>query len=57
MKRTMLFTSRNAKEILRDPLSVLFGLGFPLVILLLLHFINRSIPQEAGMTQATLMIE
>lgn len=50
MKRTMLFTSRNAKEILRDPLSVLFGLGFPLVILLLLHFINRSIPQEAGMT-------
>lgn len=35
---------RNAKEILRDPLNIAFGLGFPLVLILLLSAIQASIP-------------
>ena len=38
------FASRNAKEIGRDPLTVAFGLGFPLVLLLLLSAIQANIP-------------
>ena len=42
--RMMTFAKRCAKEILRDPLSLVFGLGFPLVLLLLLSAIQASIP-------------
>lgn len=38
------FSSRTAKEILRDPLNIVFGLGFPLVLLLLLLAIQANIP-------------
>lgn len=38
------FASRNTKEILRDPLNLCFGLGFPLVLILLLSAIQASIP-------------
>ncbi len=38
------FAKRNTKEILRDPLTVIFGLGFPLVVLLLLSAIQANIP-------------
>jgi ABC-2 type transport system permease protein len=38
------FASRNTKEILRDPLTLFFGLGFPLVLLLLLSAIQANIP-------------
>ena len=38
------FAKRNIKEHLRDPLTMLFGLGFPLVLLLLLTLIQRNIP-------------
>lgn len=38
------FAKRCAKELLRDPLNVGFGLGFPLVLLLLLSALQRSIP-------------
>lgn len=50
--RTLVFASRNTKEILRDLLTLLFGLGFPLVLMILLSAINSSIPKEAagGMT-------
>ncbi len=50
MAKMRFFARRNAKEILRDPLSVFFGLAFPLVLLLLLSLMNRSIPVQAGMT-------
>lgn len=50
MRRTLFFAGRNAREILRDPISLFFGAGFPLILLLLLSFINRSIPAEANMT-------
>ncbi len=38
------FANRNSKEIIRDPLTLLFGLGFPIVLLLLLSAIQASIP-------------
>lgn len=38
------FTKRCAKEILRDPLNLLFGIGFPVVLLLLLSAIQRNVP-------------
>ena len=38
------FASRNAKEILRDPLTVAFGLGFPLILILLLSAIQANVP-------------
>lgn len=44
----MAFASRNTKEILRDVLTLLFGAGFPLVLLVLLSAINSSIPNEAA---------
>lgn len=37
-------SSRTLREILRDPLTLGFGLGFPLVLLLLLNLIQRNIP-------------
>lgn len=40
----MTFARRCAKEILRDPLNLCFGLGFPLVLLGLLSAIQANIP-------------
>ena len=42
--RMLTFASRNAKEIIRDPLNLFFGLGFPLVLILLLSAIQANIP-------------
>jgi ABC-2 type transport system permease protein len=42
--KTLAFASRNTKEILRDPLNLAFGLGFPLVLLFLLSAIQANIP-------------
>lgn len=42
--RMLTFARRNAKEILRDPLTLFFGLGFPLVLLVLLSVIQANIP-------------
>ena len=35
---------RNTKEILRDPLNLAFGLGFPLVLIFLMSAIQANIP-------------
>ncbi|MEL7564649.1 MAG: ABC transporter permease [Dehalobacterium sp.] len=43
---SLAFATRNRKEILRDPLNMAFGIGFPLVILLLLSAIQANIPVE-----------
>lgn len=40
------FASRNSREILRDRLNVIFGLGFPLIVLLLLTLIQSNVPVE-----------
>ena len=42
--RMLTFAGRNAKEILRDPLNLAFGLGFPLVLILLLSAIQANVP-------------
>lgn len=42
--RMITFANRNAKEILRDPLTLIFGLGFPIVLLLLLSAIQANVP-------------
>lgn len=40
----MTFAKRCAKEILRDPINLGFGLGFPLVLLVLLTTMQKNIP-------------
>ena len=42
--RMMTFAKRCAKEILRDPINLCFGLGFPLVLLFLLSALQSNIP-------------
>jgi ABC-2 type transport system permease protein len=40
----LVFASRNSKELLREPATLAFGIGFPLVVLLLLSAIQSNIP-------------
>ena len=42
--KAFIFAKRCAKEILRDPINLMFGLGFPVVLLLLLSVIQANIP-------------
>lgn len=42
--RLLTFSGRTAKEILRDPLNLGFGLGFPIILLLLLSAIQANVP-------------
>ncbi len=42
--RMLTFANRNTKEILRDPLNLAFGLGFPIVLILLLSAIQANVP-------------
>lgn len=42
--RVWAFAKRNMKELLRDPLTLFFGLGFPLVLLLMMNLIQHNIP-------------
>ena len=42
--KMMAFSKRCAKEMVRDPLTLGFGLGFPLVLLLLLSAIQANVP-------------
>ena len=44
--KVMNFAIRNTKEILRDKINLAFGIGFPVVLLLLLSLIQSNIPVE-----------
>ncbi len=44
--KTLAFALRNTKEILRDKINLAFGLGFPIVLLLLLSLIQRNVPVD-----------
>ncbi|MGG4345340.1 ABC transporter permease [Paenibacillus lautus] len=44
--RSTAFATRNRKEMVRDPLNLAFGIGFPLVILLLLSALQQNIEIE-----------
>lgn len=46
MNALQAFSGRNTKEILRDPLNLAFGLGFPVILLLLLTAIQSNIPVD-----------
>ncbi len=46
----LIFAKRTMKEILRDPLSYIFCLGFPIVMLIIMSIVNNSIPEKADMT-------
>ncbi len=46
--RIFTFASRNTKEITRDILTLIFGIAFPIVLLLLLSAINKGIPEGYG---------
>lgn len=46
--RMAAFLKRTMKEIALDPLSVFFGLGFPVILLLLLSAINTGIHDGSG---------
>jgi ABC-2 type transport system permease protein len=48
--RTLVFTKRCLREVFRDPITLFFGAGFPVIILLLLSVMNLNIPAEAQMT-------
>lgn len=41
--RTLAFASRNRKELLRDPLSLVFGVGLPLILLVFISVLQKSI--------------
>ena len=44
--KVKVFALRTAREILRDPINLGFGLGFPVIILLLLSAIQANIPVD-----------
>ena len=44
--KTLAFSKRNDLEILRDPLNLFFGVGFPLVLLILMTAIRKNIPVQ-----------
>lgn len=39
------FSARNRKELLRDPINLLFGIGLPVLLLLLISTIQKSLAQ------------
>ena len=42
--RMISFSNRITKELIRDPLTLFFGLGFPIVLLLMMSAIQANIP-------------
>jgi len=44
--RALVFAGRCIKEIIRDPISIFFGIVFPIVLLLILTVINRNVPVD-----------
>lgn len=45
--RPLIFAKRNIKEIIRDPISYVFLLAFPIVMLFVMSAINSGLPPEA----------
>lgn len=44
--RFLAFASRNQKEIIRDPLTILFGIGLPVVVMWLFTVMQQNMPME-----------
>ena len=45
--KMLAFAKRTAKEIVRDPLTLIFGVGFSSVLIVLMTAINKNIPPQA----------
>lgn len=43
--KMLTFAGRNVKEMIRDPITCAFGLGFPIILILLLSAIQANIPE------------
>ncbi len=50
MNKTLAFSKRNLLEMARDPLSWIFCVAFPIVMLIIMTIVNEAIPKESGMT-------
>lgn len=48
--KSIVFAKRVGKEVSRDPLSYIFCLGFPIVMLIIMSIVDSSIPAQANMT-------
>ncbi|WP_130068334.1 ABC transporter permease [Bacillus albus] len=44
--RTLAFATRNRKEILRDPLTLVFGIVLPIIIMCLFSIMQKNMPFE-----------
>lgn len=44
--KSIIFAKRNIKEIMRDPLSWFFCIGFPIIMLIIFQVINFALPEE-----------
>lgn len=45
--KTIAFSGRTIKELLRDPLSYIFCVGFPIIMLVIFTIVGQSMPAEA----------
>lgn len=43
--KMMIFSNRNLREILRDPINLGFGAAFPIILILLLSLIQSKVPE------------
>lgn len=44
--RFVAFASRNQKEIIRDPITILFGIGLPVVVMWLFTVMQQNMPMD-----------
>lgn len=44
--RALAFAGRCTKEIIRDPISLFFGIVFPIILILILSAINKNVPVD-----------
>lgn len=47
--KSFAFMKKNLKELIRDPVTIIFGICFPVVLLVLLSIMNKHIPPEVDM--------
>ena len=50
MNRSFAFASRCFRELMRDPLGYIFVIGFPIMMLLIMTAVDRSVPADKGPT-------
>ena len=53
--KALVFSKRNLKEIVRDPLSLIFGVGLPIIMLCLFCVISSSVDNMPSMFGASEM--